>query len=511
MPRPQRHATFAPESDIPASTAATTADPTPLYSQVRRTLESRLASGEFPIGSQLPPEHDLCRQYTVSRNTLRKALELMEHDGLISRSRGKGSFVKKHPAPAFQAPHITRRVEIRCQVAPFLRDTWTTPTFQRALKRELPQVDLVINTLKRPYNPQDDRRLVGLDFYTMPSTFVHAAERRFLIGDWREVFGENGWNALVDDLPDDVARAIGEPLLPKLMPVTFCPLVLVYNRNVFDAARVPRPRFNWSEAEFLATCQQLVDCDRTHRVFPFLCEFFSTKRWPAFIYREGGRIWSEDGLRCTLDAEASLRGIRFLKEMSVGRGFIKAIIGAETTADCSFFVRDRVAIQLASFATVNLLKESGHENWGMVALPEGRRRSTVMAEFNIAVSPHLREHRLIAEFLHLTRRPEILAHQFGVSNMPVASKSGMAAIEATAPAQSVRILRDFMKAAPEMEPLEYPASRSAVLKLEELIKHVWIDFDNAEEHCLEICQEINEMPELQSRRAQPPPRRSLLE
>src|SRR5690606_23752253 len=108
MPRPRRNTTFTPENDAPASPDAA-ADPTPPYSQVRRTLERSLTSGELPIGSQLPSEHDLCREYTVSRNTLRKALELMEYEGLISRSRGKGSFVKKHPAsPTFQAPHVTR-------------------------------------------------------------------------------------------------------------------------------------------------------------------------------------------------------------------------------------------------------------------------------------------------------------------------------------------------------------------------------------------------------------------
>lgn len=488
-----------------------TTDSTPLYSQIRRTLERRLLSGEFPVGSQLPPEHDLCRQYTVSRNTLRKAMELMEHEGLIRRTRGKGSFVTKHPTQSVQAPHVSKTIEIRCRIPRFLRDAWSTPTFQRAVSREIPQARLVMHESPKSV-PEilDNRGLIGIDFYAMHSMLMRGAERRFLVGDWREVFGESQWKEIVADIPADVAGAIGEPFLPKLLPVTFCPLVLVYNKNVFDAAGVPYPRYNWTEAEFLATCHQLVNCERTRRVFPFLCEFFSTKRWPAFIYREGGRIWSEDGLRCTLDSEHSLRGIRFLKEMSVKHRFIKAIIGAETTADCSFFVRDRVAIQLASFATVNLLEESGHDNWGMVALPEGSRRSTVMAEFNIAVSPHLREHQLVADFLQLTRRPEMLINQFQTCKMPVASEKGMAAIDECAAPTDRRVLRDFMKAAPEMEPLEYPASRAAVFKLEELIKHVWIDFENAEEHCIEICQEINEMPELQSRRAIAAPRRSLL-
>lgn len=481
----------------PASSTTPSANPVPLYFKIKRILEGRVLAGEFPVGSQLPAEHEFCREYAASRNTLRKALELMEQEGVIQRFRGKGSFVRKLPVEA-AAPFIGKEQEIRCYVPAFFRETWGSQWFQQAFRREFPGVRLSTHgDMGKGQNKQDDRCYLGMDFYVMPSAYVREAEERFLVGDWREILGEEYWREVVEDIPADVARAIGDDFLPKQLPVTFCPLVLVYNKNIFDAAGIPYPRFNWSEAEFLTTCAQIAEYGKTRRVFPFLCEFFSTKRWPFAIYREGGRIWSEDGTRCMLDSENSLKGIRFLKELSVEKKYIKAIIGAETTADCSFFVRDRVAIQLASFATVNLLKQNTHRNWGMVALPEGKKRSTVMTECNFTVSPHVRERSLLGEFIRFTRQPEILAAQFEEQNIPLASRKGLQKIEAETSEENRRILRKFLQATPEMEPLEYPASRTAVHKLEELINHVWIDPEYAEEHCMEICQEINRMPELQ--------------
>lgn len=46
-------------------------------------------------GSRLPPEKDLCREYNVSRVTIRRAVEDLVLDGLISRLQGSGTFVEE--------------------------------------------------------------------------------------------------------------------------------------------------------------------------------------------------------------------------------------------------------------------------------------------------------------------------------------------------------------------------------------------------------------------------------
>jgi GntR family transcriptional regulator len=67
--------------------------PIPLYHQLEQDLTARITSGEYAPGTCLPTEEQIGQQYGVSRITVRKALESLLTQGLITRRRGVGSFV----------------------------------------------------------------------------------------------------------------------------------------------------------------------------------------------------------------------------------------------------------------------------------------------------------------------------------------------------------------------------------------------------------------------------------
>lgn len=69
--------------------------PIPLYLQLCEFLRVRILSGEWPRGTRVPGEAELCDAYDVSRTTVRQALALLERDGLLVRGRGKGTFVRE--------------------------------------------------------------------------------------------------------------------------------------------------------------------------------------------------------------------------------------------------------------------------------------------------------------------------------------------------------------------------------------------------------------------------------
>ncbi len=65
----------------------------PEYQQLARKLARRIRAREFAADGRLPYERDLARQYSLSRYTIRGALDILEAQGLIQRIRGKGTFV----------------------------------------------------------------------------------------------------------------------------------------------------------------------------------------------------------------------------------------------------------------------------------------------------------------------------------------------------------------------------------------------------------------------------------
>jgi DNA-binding FadR family transcriptional regulator len=59
---------------------------------LRAMLEKDLRSGHWQEGDRLPTERELCTQYRVARNTVRRALEALEEGKLITRHVGRGTF-----------------------------------------------------------------------------------------------------------------------------------------------------------------------------------------------------------------------------------------------------------------------------------------------------------------------------------------------------------------------------------------------------------------------------------
>ena len=66
------------------------------YLTIVETLKNEIAS--LPAGTKLPAEVALADRFKVARETLRRALAVLEADGLISTQHGRGRFVGAGPA-----------------------------------------------------------------------------------------------------------------------------------------------------------------------------------------------------------------------------------------------------------------------------------------------------------------------------------------------------------------------------------------------------------------------------
>lgn len=66
----------------------------PAYLQLANILKEKIASGLFRPGEQLPSESELRTQYKISQMTIRRAISILQEQGVVDTSQGKGSFVK---------------------------------------------------------------------------------------------------------------------------------------------------------------------------------------------------------------------------------------------------------------------------------------------------------------------------------------------------------------------------------------------------------------------------------
>lgn len=81
----------------------------PLYVRIESLIRNKILTGQLEPGEKLPTEEELITQFGVSRITIRNALSQLERDGLIERSRAKGTFVA-HNFPINEKFIITNEI-----------------------------------------------------------------------------------------------------------------------------------------------------------------------------------------------------------------------------------------------------------------------------------------------------------------------------------------------------------------------------------------------------------------
>jgi GntR family transcriptional regulator, trehalose operon transcriptional repressor len=63
------------------------------YLSIYNTISKQIKEGQMEPGTLLPSENELTEMYRTSRETIRKALNLLSQNGYIQKVRGKGSIV----------------------------------------------------------------------------------------------------------------------------------------------------------------------------------------------------------------------------------------------------------------------------------------------------------------------------------------------------------------------------------------------------------------------------------
>lgn len=78
----------------------------PRYQQIKDDLLARIRAGEWKVGDAIPPEEGLARDFGVARMTVNRALRELTDAGVLTRTRGAGTFVAP---PRVEAPLLEIR------------------------------------------------------------------------------------------------------------------------------------------------------------------------------------------------------------------------------------------------------------------------------------------------------------------------------------------------------------------------------------------------------------------
>ncbi|WP_025730208.1 GntR family transcriptional regulator [Atopobacter phocae] len=66
------------------------------YKKVYETIKQQIDQGQLLANQELPSENDLMQSFGYSKDTIRRALALLETDGYIHKTQGRNSIVMEH-------------------------------------------------------------------------------------------------------------------------------------------------------------------------------------------------------------------------------------------------------------------------------------------------------------------------------------------------------------------------------------------------------------------------------
>ena len=113
---------------------------TSLVDSVLASLREALASGQWPVGSRIPTEAELSEQLAVGRNTVREAVRVLVHTGMLAVRQGHGTVVLSLVDPeqtmrrvglADWADHVELLALLESEVARFAAERRTPEDLKR--------------------------------------------------------------------------------------------------------------------------------------------------------------------------------------------------------------------------------------------------------------------------------------------------------------------------------------------------------------------------------------------
>lgn len=355
-------------------------------------LRKSIMTGHLHPGDYLPSELELGKTYGLSKESVRKALDVLVEERLIVKIPRVGNRVSV-PGRAEELPEPSTKSANR----PDRSDQFVSPPRASAGNNH--------GVVKLAYYPSllEEARLTeaaeafeklnpGMQVRLIPAPFP----LDYMEHGMADVATVTAWDALKLKEKDAALTALADaphtmeahPLLhkpfqtedgrSKAAPFVFSPVVLCYNRSHFAEASLEEPGEDWTWYTLMKTAKSL---SRQLNVSGFAAHMQSVNRWPVFLLQNGFRFRTDDGSRAS-DDPVLWESLRVARDLTGG----ETRLWTENDADVEKGFREgRVSMIMTTYFGLNRL-QSGNIDYGVAMLPALRSDATLLLVTGLAVS-----------------------------------------------------------------------------------------------------------------------------
>lgn len=165
--------------------------PIPAYYQIKEDIRSKINQGIWKAGEAIDSERKISEDYEVSRMTVRQAIGELEREGILTREKGRGTFVRtpkvtQHDIMSFTEMAKKNGLKVKTVVLSF--DKVPTPDrFSHDIE------DTYIYTITRLRYIEDEP--VGIETVYIPINMLgDDVKREDLSGSLFDILNERGYS-----------------------------------------------------------------------------------------------------------------------------------------------------------------------------------------------------------------------------------------------------------------------------------------------------------------------------
>lgn len=222
---------------------------------------------------------------------------------------------------------------------------------------------------------------------------------------------------------------------PHFLTKDYSPLVVYYNKDLFDQAGVPYPEDGWTWEEFRDTAMKLtLDTNNDGRIDQY--GVVLPGKWiraiEPFVFSNGGDLMNEDGTEIEgyLNSPATVEAIQFYADLYLKDNVSPSPTEVETTFQgVDLFQTGRVAMNWTGRWPLRDYQENPDLHFGIVGLPQKEQRANAICWAGLGIYSQSKNKDQAWLFLrHIGGEPgQLVFGQHGLPSMPqVADELGLA-------------------------------------------------------------------------------------
>ncbi|MEF3312703.1 extracellular solute-binding protein [Paenibacillus sp. GYB004] len=354
------------------------------------TLRNEIITNIWEEGSYLPSESDIAERFQLSKNSVRKGLDLLASDNFIEKIPRVGNRVRKAPTG------ITLKFG-----------------YYPSLIQEARIFDLVEEFHKQ-------HPLIRINMIPMPYYHTKPTMKDYMESDHIDVMAINNYNVELFVNPDGPPDML-EPLIAKegiypvltepftfdgtlyVQPFMFSPVILCYNKDHFTESRVPEPDSSWTWDTVKKAAHQL--SAGTNR-YGFFFHLLSDNRWPVFLLQNNvvfNRGRGDGNNNLELDSASLKESFHTLIDLSeeVFPPFL-----SENDHDVDMLFRQqKVSMILTSYFFLNMIEDVDF-SYDISPLPYQGTPKTMVITIGLAINKHSKHKQAAQTFIDF-----MLSHQ----------------------------------------------------------------------------------------------------